>query len=86
MFFKVFDAEGRRLECCPGGGRRSAAAGSTELAAGFASGSSSSNSDDRESCDSPEPYETPETSNDSYLPLSSHQARSKAAASGRCRR
>ena len=75
MFFKVFDEEGRRLECCPGQGRQDRPA----------SGSSSSSSDAWESSDSPELYETPETSDDSYMPPSFRRARSKAAASGRRR-
>lgn len=75
MFFKVFDAEGRRLECCPGRGRQDRPASS-----------SSSSSDAWESSDSPELYETPKTSDDSYMPPSFRRARSKAAASGRRRR
>ena len=86
MFFKVFDEEGRRLECCPEGSRRDGAAAIAEPAAGFASGSPSSSSDAWESSDSPELYETPETSDDSYVPSSSRRAWSKAAASGRRRR
>ena len=73
MFFKVFDAEGRRLECCPGQGRQDCPA----------SGSSSSGSDAWESSDSPELFETPEMSDDSYAPPSSRRARSKATTSGR---
>ena len=42
LFFKVFDEEGRRLECCPEGGRWGGTAASVEHGAGFASGSSSS--------------------------------------------
>ena len=76
MFFKVFDAEGRRLECCPGQGRQDRPA----------SGSSSSSSDAWESSDSPELYETPETSDNSYEPPRSRRARSKTAPSGRRRR
>ena len=44
MFFKVFDEEGRRLECCPGGGRQDGVAAGVEPAPGPA-GSSSSSSD-----------------------------------------
>ena len=77
MFFKVFDAEGRRLECCPGGERQADA----RSARGYSSSSSP-----WESSSSPELYETPETSDDSYVPPSSRRARSRAAASGRrCR-
>ena len=86
MFFKVFDAEGRRLECCPGEGRLDGAAAGAGPAACLASGSSSSSGVTWESSDSPEPYETPETSDDSYVPPSSRHARSRAAASGRRRR
>ena len=77
LFFKVFDAEGRRLECCPGG-ERQADARSTR---GYSSSSSP-----WESSDSPKLYETPETSDDSYVPPSSRRARSRAAASSRHRR
>ena len=45
----------------------------------------SSSSSPWESSNSPELYETPETSNDSYVPPSSRRARSRAAASGRRR-
>ena len=86
MFFKVFDGEGRRLECCPGGGRRDDTAAGAGPAASLTSGSSSSSGGAWESSGSPEPYETPETSDDSYVPLSSRRARSQAAASGRRRR
>jgi hypothetical protein len=86
MFFKVFDVEGHRLECCPGGGRQDGAAAGAGPAVCLTSGSSSSSSDAWESSDSPEPYETPEMSDDSYVPPSSHRARSKAAASGLRRR
>ena len=76
LFFKVFDTEGRRLECCPGGERQDDARSSR---------GSSSSSDSWESNGSPELCETPETSDDSYVPPSSRRARSKAAASGRRR-
>ena len=77
LFFKVFDDEGRRLECYSGEER--------EADARSARGHSSSSSP-RESSSSPELYETSETSDDSYVPSSSRRARSKAAASDRCRR
>ena len=64
LFFKVFDVEGHCLECCPGRGRQDRPASS----------SSSSSSDAWESNDSPELYETPETSDDSYVPPSSGRA------------
>ena len=86
MFFKIFDEEGRRLECCPGGDHRDGTTAGAGPAAGLASGSSSSSGDARESSDSLEPYETPKTSDDSYVPLSSRCARSAAATSGRRRR
>ena len=72
LFFKVFDAEGRRLECCPGGERQDDA----RSARGYSSSSSP-----LESSDSAELYETPETSDDSYVPPSSRRARSAATAS-----
>lgn len=86
MFFKVFDAEGRRLECCPGGGHQDGIEAGAGPAAGLVSSSSSSSDHAWESSDSPEPYETPETSDDSYVPPSSRRARSRATASGRRRR
>ena len=73
LFFKVFDAEGRRLECCSGVERQTDA----RSARGYCSSSP------WESSSSPELYETPETSDDSYVPPSSRRARSRAAASGR---
>ena len=77
LFFKVFDAEGRRLECCSGEERQADVCS--------ARGHSSSSSP-WESSSSPELYETPETSDDSYVPPSSRCVQSKAAASGhRCR-
>ena len=83
MFFKVFDEEGRRLECYPGGGHQDGTAAGAGPAAGLASSSSSSTDDAWESSDSLEPYETPETSDDSYVPPSSRRAQGKAAASSR---
>ena len=86
MFFKVFDAEGCRLECCPEEGRLNGAAAGARPAAHLASDSSSSSGTAWESNDSPEPYESPETSDDSYMPPSSRRAQGKAAASGHRRR
>ena len=77
LFFKVFDAEGRRFECCP--------EGECQDEARPARGCSSS-SDSWESSGSPELYETPEMSDDSYVPPSSRRAWSKAATSSRRRR
>ena len=74
LFFKVFNAEGCRLECCPGGERQADA----RSARGYSSSSSP-----WESSGSPELYETPEMSDDSYVPPSSRRARSRATASGR---
>ena len=85
MFFKVFDAEGHRLEYYPGGGHPNGTAAGAGPAAGLAISSSSSGDDAWESSDSPESYETPETSDDSYVPPSSRRARNAAAASARHR-
>ena len=72
LFFKFFDAEGRRLECCSGEERQTD---------GCSARGHSSSSSPWESNSSPELYETSETSDDSYVPLSSRRARSAAAAS-----
>ena len=77
LFFKLFDTEGRRLEFCP--------EGELQDEARPARGCSSS-SDSWESIGSPELYDTPETSDDSYVPPSSRRARSRAAVLGRRRR
>ena len=77
LFFKVFDAEGRRLECSSEEEREADARSTRDH---------SSSSSPWESSNSPELYETPETSDDSYVPPSSHRARSRAAAPGRRRR
>ena len=76
LFFKVFDTEGRRLECCSG----------EEREADARSARDHSSSSPWESSSSPELYETPETNGDSYAPPSSRRARSKAAMSDRRRR
>ena len=76
LFFKVSDAEGRRLECFPEGERRDEACPARGC---------SSSSDSWESSGSPELYDTPETSNDGYVPPSSRHARSRAANSGHYR-
>ena len=83
MLFKVFDAEGRHLECCPRGGSKDINVAGARPAARFPAGSSGGSSDAWESSDSPELFVTPETSDDSYVPPSSCCARSKVAASGR---
>ena len=86
LFFKVFDEDGRRLECCSGRGSPRGTATSVELTTGLAGSSSSGSDDSLESSDSPEPSDSPESNDDSYVPPSSHRARSAAAASARCRR
>lgn len=86
LFFKVFNKEGCRLECCPrGSGLRGTIAGA-EPASGPADCSSSRSDDSWESSDSPEPSNTPESSDDSYVPPSTRRARSAAAASAWYRR
>ena len=72
LFFMVFDAEGRRLECCPEGERQDEACPARGC---------SSSSDSWESSSSPELYKTPEMSDDSYMPPSSCRARSADVAS-----
>ena len=85
MLFKVFDAEGRRLECCPRGGSQNIDMARARPATRFPNGSSSSSSDAWESSDSLELFATLETSDDSYVPPILRCTRSKAAASGRRR-
>ena len=86
LFFKVFDEEGRRLECCPEGGHQVGAAVGAGPAAGLAYSSSSDSSDYWWSSDSPKLLQTPETRDNSYVPPISRRARSRAAAPGRRRR
>ena len=74
LLFKVFDTEGRCLECCSGEEREADARSARDY---------SSSSSPWESSSSPELYETPETSDDSYVPPSSRLGRSRAAASSR---
>ena len=45
LFFKVFDEEGRRLECCPEGGRQDDAAAGAGPTAGLGRSSSSDSGD-----------------------------------------
>ena len=87
LFFKVFNEQGERLECCPGGdSSRDAVMGAGYAAAPF-SASSSSSDDSWESSDSPKPSYSPESSDDSYVPPSSRRGRSAtAAAARRCQR
>ena len=86
MFFKVFDEEGRRLECCPEGGHQDGAAANAEPTARLADSSSSDSGDSWWSSDSPKLFKTPETSDDNYVPPSSRRAQSKAAVFGRRQR
>ena len=83
MFFKVFDAEGRQLECCPEKGGRGIVMVWTRPANRFPNSSSGGGGGARGSSDSAELRTTPETSDDSYEPLSSHRARSRVVSSGR---
>ena len=84
MFFKVFDASGRRLECCPGRGGRDPAAARTGPA-DRSLGGSSGGGGVRGSSDSGELFATPETSDDSYEPPSRRRSWSRAGSSGRRR-
>ena len=81
VFFKVFDAEGCQLECCPEKGGRGLAVARTRLANRFPSSSSGSGGVGGSS-DSIELFVTPKTSDDSYEPPSSHRARSRVDSSG----
>ena len=81
MFFKVFDAEGRRLECCPRESGRGNKLARTRPAHRSSSSSSGSSGGAGESSGSPELLATPETSDDSYEPPNSRRAQSGAAAS-----
>ena len=83
MFFKVFDAEGRRLECCPRGGRRDIDVAGARPAVRSLNGCSGSTSDAWESSDCPKTFVTPEMSDDNYVPPSLCRARGRAVASGR---
>ena len=84
MFFKVFDANGRRLECCPGRGGRDPATARTRPADRSLGGSSSGGGVGGSS-DSGELFATPETNDDSYEHLSQLRSWSRADSSG-CRR
>ena len=85
MFFKVFDAEGRRLECCPKGSGSGDELARTSPARWSSCSSSGSSRGTEGFSGSPELLATPEMSDDSYEPPSSRRARSGAAASGRRR-
>ena len=84
MFFKVFDANGRRLECCPGRGGRDPATARTGPADRSLGGSSGGGGVGGSS-DSGELFATPETSDDSYEPPSRRRSWSRAGSSGRRR-
>ena len=84
MFFKVFDAEGRQLEYCPGRGGRDPAT-ARPRPANRSLGSSSGDGGAGGSSDSAELFVTPETSDDSYEPPSLRRSRSRAGSSGRRR-
>src|SRR4051812_47531942 len=82
MFFKVFDANGRRLECCPRRGGQDPAM----VRAGPADRSLDSSTSDgrtRGSSDPSEIFSSPETSDDSYEPASQRRSRSRAGSLGR---
>ena len=81
MFFKVFDANGRRLECCPGRGGRDPATARTGPADRSLGGSSGGGGVGGSS-DSGELFATPETSDDSYEPPSRRRSWSRAGSSG----
>ena len=84
MLFKVFDASGRWLECCPGEGGQDPAATRTGLA-NRSLGGSSGGGGVGGSSDSGELFATPETSDDSYEPPSRCCSWSRAGSSGRRR-
>ena len=84
MLFKVFDASGRRLECCPREGGPDPAATRTGPA-NRSLGGSSGGGGVGGSSDSGELFATPETSDDSYEPPSRHRSWSRAGSSGRRR-
>ena len=65
MLFKVFDAKGHRVECCPRGGIQDIDVARARPASRFPNGSSGISGDAWESSDSPEHFATPETSDDS---------------------
>ena len=85
MFFKVFDAEGCRLECCPRESGRGDEPARTWPAHRPSSSSSGGSGGAGESSGSPELLATPEMSDESYEPSSSRGARSGVAASSRRR-
>ena len=84
MFFKVFDANGRRLECCPRRGGWDPAAARTGPADRSLGGSSGGGGIGGSS-DSGELFATPEMNDDSYEPPSRRRSWSRAGSSGRRR-
>ena len=84
MLFKVFDASGRRLECCPREGGSDPAATRTGPA-NRSLGGSSGGGGVRGSSNSGELFATPEMSDDSYEPPSRRRSWSRAGSSGRRR-
>ena len=84
MLFKVFDEEGRRLECGPGRGGRDPF-GTRQRPPNRSLGGSLGNEGAGGSSDSAELFATPETSNDSYEPPSLRRSRSRTGPLGRRR-
>ena len=76
MLFKVFDEDGRRLECCSRGSGRSSGAARTRPAARSSSSFPDGSGRTEGSNDSSGLLLTPVTSDDSYKPPSSCRARS----------
>ena len=84
MLFKVFDKDGRRLECCPGRGGRDPAA-ARQRPPNRSLGGSLGDEGAGGSSDSAELFATPETSDDSYEPPSLRRSRSRTGSLGRRR-
>ena len=85
MLFKVFDEDGRRLECCPRGSGRSSGAAGTRPAVARPSSSSSNGGGAGGSSDSAELFASPEMSDDNYEPPSLRRSRSRTSSLGCCR-
>ena len=81
MLFKVFDEDGRRLECCLGRGGRDPAA-ARQRPANCSLGSSSGDGGAGGSSDSAELFATPKTSDDSYEPSSLPRSWSRTGSLG----
>ena len=84
MLFKVFDASGCRLECCPREGGQGPAVTRTGHAT-HSLGGSSGGGGIGGSSDSGELFPTPETSDNSYEPPSLRRSRSRMGPLGRRR-